>query len=201
MNKRSFPLRFWASALGALALVVAPLFVPPALAQLRPSRGSDLTAIDNRSPASPKPERTAERERGRSHLAAQLPSAMVDFDPLLDSPKFIRSSGGFLTGPHGQGRGVSALTAQALPADDPVLPVKAFLNEHRALFGFGAEVLSEARVKRDYVDNHNGLRTDRLGTTTGRHSGVSVGADGPHYPPGRADEPVQRVCAGSGCQR
>jgi uncharacterized repeat protein (TIGR01451 family) len=159
MKNRSYHLRLSATAFGALALVAVPLFISPALAQVRPTYRPDVPALDSRSPVSPKPERTAERERGKSHLAAQLPAAVVDFDPLLDAPKFIRTGQGFLTGPNGQGRGVSALTAQNLPANDPVLPIKAFLNEHHDLFGFGAEVLSGARVKRDYVDKHNGLHT------------------------------------------
>ena len=115
--------------------------------------------FDQRTALTPDAIRKAERERGKGHLAEQLPSAVVDFDPLLDAPKFIRASDGFLTGPAGQGRAVSEQTARALAANDPLLPVKAFLNEHHDLFGYGAEVLAGARVKRDYADSRNGLRT------------------------------------------
>ena len=159
MKKRFYPLRFSAIVSGALALVATPFLIAPARAQVRPTHRPDMPAFDSRAPAAAKSERTAERKRGQSHLTAQLPSAVVDFDPLLDAPIFVRASDGFLTGPNGQGRGVSALTAQALSAADPLLPIKAFLNEHRELFGHGAEALDGARVKRDYVDKHNGLHT------------------------------------------
>ena len=54
---------------------------------------------------------------------------------------------------------ISAAAAGVVPASDPHRPIKAFLNEHAQLFGHGAEALDNARVKRDYVTPHNGLRT------------------------------------------
>src|SRR5258706_1001766 len=136
----------------ALAPILALSFVPAALAQLRPAHRADVPDFDHRVASSQTPAQLAEREKGRAQLAARLPSATVDLDPLLATPKFIHASDGFLTGPTGQGRSVSALTAQALPANDPHLPIKAFLNEHSALFGHGADALGNPRVKRDYVD-------------------------------------------------
>ena len=143
----------------ALVPIIMLGFSPSVLAQMRPTHRPDVPDFDNRVPSASTAAQLAEREKGKSHLAARLPSATVDLDPLLKTPKFIHSSDGFLTGPQGQGRAVSALTAQALPANDPHLPIKAFLNEHSALFGHGAEVLDSAQVKRDYVDAHNSLRT------------------------------------------
>jgi uncharacterized repeat protein (TIGR01451 family) len=130
-----------------------------ALAQFRAAERPALPNFDNRAPAAPKPERLSERQVGQSRLAGQLPWAVIDFDPLLDSPAFIRSRDGFLTGPNGQGRAVSSLTAKAIPPGEPFQPIKAFLNEHSTLFGHGAGILDTARVKRDYVDAHNGLHT------------------------------------------
>jgi len=149
------------NVLRSVALVAACLAYSsaPALAQFRATEPSAWPDFDNRAPAAPKAQRSSERQVGQSRLAGQLPWAIVDFDPLLDAPSFIRSRDGFLTGPNGQGRAVSSLTAKAIPAGEPYQPIKAFLNEHSSLFGDGAGILDTARIKRDYVDAHNGLRT------------------------------------------
>ena len=94
-----------------------------------------------------------------SRLQARVPGAKVERDALLGTPKFICSTTGFLTGPNGEGKGVSAEAARAVPANDPHRAIKAFLNEHTPLFGHGAEALDSARVKRDFTTAHNGLRT------------------------------------------
>ncbi|MGC3988228.1 MAG: hypothetical protein QM796_00820 [Chthoniobacteraceae bacterium] len=49
-------------------------------------------------------------------------------------------------------------TALAIPVTDADRPIKAFLNEHQGLFGYGAEALSTARVKRNEVSRTNGMR-------------------------------------------
>ncbi len=159
MKMRVYSPRLAATVFGAIAAVTGLLFVTPGLAQVRPTHRPDMPNFDNRLPLAPTPGRNTEREQGKSHLAAQLPSAVVDFDSLLDAPKFVRAGDGFLTGADGQGRAVTALTAKAIPVGDPLLPIKAFLDEHHELFGYGSEVLIGAHVKRDYVDAHNGLRT------------------------------------------
>ena len=147
--------------LRAAALVAACLAGAgtPAFGQFRATERPKLPDFDTRAPAASKSERVTERQSGQSHLTEQLPSVVVDFDPLFDSPKFIRSRDGFLTGPNGQGRALPALTAKAVVSNEPYQPLKAFLNEHASLFGYGAEVLDTAQVKRDYVDAHNGLKT------------------------------------------
>ncbi len=149
------------SLLATPVLASACLLWPgtPALAQFRPVHRQDLPDFDSRAPAAAQ-IRAVDRASGRP-ISPRRPVAhcQVDFDPLLDSPKFIRSRDGFLTGPNGQGHAVSASALQAVPANDSHRPIKAFLDEHSALFGHGAEALDTARVKRDYVDAHNGLRT------------------------------------------
>lgn len=92
-------------------------------------------------------------------LRAKVPGVRIDMDPLLGTPKFVGATTGFLTGPSGSGNGVRPQTAAAFAGDDPHRPVKAFLSEHAALFGVGAEALAEARIAREYVTAHNGLRT------------------------------------------
>ncbi|MBI5384185.1 MAG: M36 family metallopeptidase [Verrucomicrobia bacterium] len=93
------------------------------------------------------------------HLHARVPRARVEFDPVVGSPKSVAASDGFLSGPRGEGRGISKAAADAFKADDPHHATKAFLQEHRALFGHGSEALDTAPVKREFVTPHNGLRT------------------------------------------
>ena len=92
-------------------------------------------------------------------LHSLIPDARIQRDELLGSPAWITSVRGFLTGTNGAGRGTSAAAATQFSANDPHRATKAFLQEHRALFGHGPEALVAARVKRDYVTAHNGLHT------------------------------------------
>jgi uncharacterized repeat protein (TIGR01451 family) len=99
------------------------------------------------------------KQEGVATLHERLPTAKVDFDPLLGSPKFIHASDGFLSGPDGIGKGIPAEALQAFPADDPFRPVKAFIHANKGLFNHGAELIEAAEVRKNYVTAHNGLRT------------------------------------------
>ena len=68
----------------------------------------------------------------------QVIGAVVDvqFDGLLQTPRFIHDRDGFLTGPGGQGRAVTKPSAAL--ASDPHAPIKSFITEHSDLFGFDA---------------------------------------------------------------
>ena len=102
------------------------------------------------------PEQVSAQER----IHAAVPDLQpIEWDDVLGTPRWIHRREGFLTGPQGEGRAVAAKTVRALPADDPDRPIKAFLEENRALFGHGPEALLSAEKKRDYVTAHNGLRT------------------------------------------
>jgi VCBS repeat-containing protein len=87
------------------------------------------------------------------------PHIQLDYDPVLLSPKSVMPRLGYLTGPGGAGVTVSDATAQMFDPDDPDRPVKAFLQEYQALFGFGPEALNDAAVQRDYVSAVNNART------------------------------------------
>ncbi len=87
------------------------------------------------------------------------PQIQLDFDPILLSPKSVMPRLGYLTGPGGAGVTVSDATAQMFDPADPDRPVKAFLQEYQALFGFGPEAITNANVQRDYVSAGNGART------------------------------------------
>jgi uncharacterized repeat protein (TIGR01451 family) len=88
-----------------------------------------------------------------------VPSAKVDVSEAPGWGKWISSTEGFLTGPGGSGNGVAGGTLAQVPSNDTNRIVKAFVQEHSQVFGFGAEALDAARVSRDFVSAHNGLRT------------------------------------------
>jgi len=78
----------------------------------------------------------------------------VDFDAVSGSPSNIVAAGAFLSGARDVG--------QKLPGNqDAVAAVEEFIRGNSALFGHGAEALrpGAARVTREDVTAHNGLRT------------------------------------------
>jgi len=140
----------------SIALTLTICFVPsmPALAFWAPPQGR-LENFDRRQLVVPTPEQADAATRVKKVVTG----ARVEFDSILASPRIVASPNGFLTGPSGGGRAIMKQTMDALPANDPDRVVKAFLNEHAALFGHNAEVLSQARRKEDFITPHNGLRT------------------------------------------
>ncbi len=98
--------------------------------------------------------RAAERR-----LKTELPRARVSFDPVSRAPRYISTGGEFLTAAGGRGKTVSAGTAARFAVGDPYGPTKAFVQEHRDLFGHGPEALDQARIKREFETAHNGLKT------------------------------------------
>src|SRR5207248_3420041 len=89
----------------------------------------------------------------------RVPELKITSDKVLGTPRLISARRGFLTGAQGQGGAVTEPFLQAFPAADPHRVIKAFLNEHSALFGHDASALASANVSRDYVTKHNGLHT------------------------------------------
>ncbi|HMJ65743.1 MAG TPA: M36 family metallopeptidase, partial [Candidatus Binatia bacterium] len=129
---------------------------PLALASKKP----DLPPLPNfdkrRDPRAEKSELPPGKAAAANVLHERVPGLNISVDSVLDGPAFISSREGFLTGPAGQGKGVQIAAAAG---NHPHGPVRAFLNEHSALFGFGAQALDVANLKRDYITPHNGLRT------------------------------------------
>jgi subtilisin-like proprotein convertase family protein len=124
----------------------------------QPSSGR-LPDYDSRLGTRKSPPISTEQKNARANLQTRLPGVRVDFNELTGSPRMVSAGDGFLSGPQGRGKTVSAEAAAAFAATDPDLPTKAFLTEHRKLFGHGPEALAPARVVREYVTPHNGLRT------------------------------------------
>src|SRR4051812_16077712 len=105
-----------------------------------PHDHESLPNIDRRLDGPPVAETplAANRARAAQALQARLRDLRIDRDPVTKSPKWIASTRGFLTGPDGEGGAVPAATAAAFAKGDPQRAVKAFLNEHREIFGHDA---------------------------------------------------------------
>jgi hypothetical protein len=129
----------------AIAAIGSP---PPELADFdlrTPNpRSSQASALDHSAPL--------------AKLKALVPDCKVDFDDLTGSPAWIRSARGFLSGTNGGGA-IPAQTLGRYSSVDPYRVTRAFLDEHRDLFGHGPEALDTARIKREFVTEHNGLHT------------------------------------------
>ncbi len=101
----------------------------------------------------------AVRAAAEKALAGRVAGLRVERHEALGTVSLISSPKGFLTGPNGQGGAVSAKFLQKHADGDEHRVVKAFLDEHASVLGHDASVLTAARVKRNYVSAHNGLRT------------------------------------------
>lgn len=124
-----------------------------ALAQLPPS-GPELPNFDKRI-VGESPAATSAGQFAAIASNVRVPEAKIDFDERTGTPKWITSARGFLTGPVLQ----SAGSGQAAVLADDHRATRAFISEYREFFGFGPEILAGARVKRDAVTPHTGLRT------------------------------------------
>lgn len=79
-------------------------------------------------------------------LTQSVPGLKVDFDPLTGTPSNIMAPGRMLA---------DAVKSE----DDPHAPVMAFIDSHTGLFGHDSSALKGARISRDDVTAHNGMRT------------------------------------------
>ena len=132
----------WIALAAALVCCVAPMDSRAAVDR------ASLTNFDVRASA-PRKSAQASQKAAHEKLKQAVPSAAVDFDPLLNTPKWVHSSGGFLTGENGEGKSVSAETAKKFDRD-PDKALKGFLHEQRDLFRHGPEVLSDAKKTREH---------------------------------------------------
>ncbi len=127
-------------------------FLPPA--------NPPLPNFDKRQKQAPQPAALpADQAAAVAELRAQLPNLTVDFEPVTGSPKSVSAGEEFLSGAGGKGKAISANSLAGFAGDDPYRITKAFLRDHRRLFGFGSEALDNARITREFVTAHNGLRT------------------------------------------
>lgn len=95
-------------------------------------------------------------------LRARMEGVRIDLDNVVASPKFIHNRHGFLS-PPASAREITHPRVAGSPPDieddNPHRPIKEFLDENLELFGHGSDILKGARKTRDYVTEHNGMRT------------------------------------------
>jgi hypothetical protein len=142
----------------ALILLVLPLLSARNGLAFQPPERPGLPDIDRRGGGAAVAA-ARERQVAVAELRAQVAGVGIDFNEVVGGPKWVRSRNGYLSGPGGEGKGISAAVAAGYGTNDPHRAVKAFLQEHRALFGHGPEALAAARTYREYVTPHNGMRT------------------------------------------
>jgi hypothetical protein len=145
-----------AGSLLVVLLIAAPLGL---LAQTLVER---LSNFDRRLEARPsRPTLEADRSAALEALQASYPGLRVVLHPVTASPAWIHNADGFLTGPDSEDEVTHPRLAGASVSrpTDPHRRIKEFLNDNPVLFGHGSEILAGARVTREYVTEHNGLRT------------------------------------------
>jgi hypothetical protein len=165
------------------AALVGGLWLGWTALAFRPPAQSPLPNFDKRTAAPaggpalqaiPTPDRfdfTPAQRASVSILKNRVPGVRIEPAPFTRAPRLIAAEQGFLTGPGGVGRAVSAEALQAIPAGDPHRVVKAFIREHQILFGHGPEALDRAAVYREFTGAHNGLRTT---IWQQQHAGIPV---------------------------
>ncbi len=120
----------------------------------RPPPATPFPDFDKRSPAP-----ADARQPAANALRALVPDATIEFDAVTLSAAHVTAKRGFLSGPDGKGRGIGDAALNSIQKNDPHRATKAFLRQHRDLFGHGPEAVEAATVKRDFVTAHNGLHT------------------------------------------
>ncbi|MSU59588.1 MAG: hypothetical protein EXS35_15715, partial [Pedosphaera sp.] len=118
-----------------------------------------LSDFDKRQSAAVSEDVDASRAAAAMRLRNNVPGLKVDFDSITRAPKDVSSADGFLTGANGAGRALGPGSLTGFAASDPHRLTKGFLREHKALFGHGPEVLATARITREFVTPHNGMKT------------------------------------------
>ena len=124
-----------------------------------PPKQAALPNFDKRNVTAQAVSPDAGQQEAEALLKNRVPGLQITRDRILGTPRLITAVDGFLSGPGGRGKALQVSAGFAAPANDSQATIKAFLNEHAAVFGHNADALASARVKRDYVTAHNGLHT------------------------------------------
>ena len=129
---------------GAMFLAAWPAFAATPKNGRLPNLDRRLERLTAANAAAPAIRATGppERNAAEATLRARLPRVQIDRDPIHGQVKWLAAYDGFLTGPNGAGRGLTAGPAlRAVPMNDPHRIIKAFINEHAAIFGHDTRAL------------------------------------------------------------
>lgn len=119
-----------------------------------------LENFDKRKLPAPTPAVVApQRSAAALLLGERVNGLRFQQDERAGTPRILAAQRGFLTGAGVAGRGLSQASLDTIPSTESHRIVKAFVNEHAALFGHDATALAAARIKVDATTEHNGLRT------------------------------------------
>jgi uncharacterized repeat protein (TIGR01451 family) len=147
----------------AVLLVVSTLMGTVGTTDARAAARPTRTPLGDYDPRLTKPNPAPVPETAVAGLKARVPDLQVSVDRVLGAPASFSSRAGFLTGPGGTGLGVQPAFRARFGdrANDPHAVIKAFLDEHAGLVGYGSEALAPgaAVVSRDYVTTNSNLRT------------------------------------------
>jgi hypothetical protein len=134
--------------------------VVPALKAFRTPERPELPNYDKREKgAAVRPSLAPDKALAAEALKARVSGLRLSVDPIVGSPRYVSSTHDLLSGPNGLGKGISPEFRNAIPTEDRHGTIKAFLNEHAAMFGHGAEILDSGVITREYTTPHNGLKT------------------------------------------
>ncbi len=123
-----------------------------------------LANLDRRREGLVQSELSTERAAAATVLQNRIPGVQINVDDILASPNFIYSPQGFLSAPDNEEEALPPETlemraARKPAAKDPHRSIKRFLDQNNGLFGYNSTILSAARISREYVTDHNGMRT------------------------------------------
>ncbi len=128
-----------------------------------PQLPSEMANFDARPAVRAAPQPLAgERQDSALEFKRRIPGVQIDLDSVTAAPCWIQSNVGFLTGPDGENNVLPRAPQAGLPLVDPPDPhgmIKRFLDENAALFGHDSTLLNGARNSREFVTEHNGMRT------------------------------------------
>lgn len=144
----------WARALAAacglaLSAMAAGQIAPPPVdhGHNEAAHGAGLPFFDARLDAEGTPLKVARVDRALERTLEGIPGVMVDYDALLGTPRFVRSTQAFLTSP-----------VKEAGAGAPIDVVRRFVAANRGLFGIAPAEIDSARVVRNLLTQHSGVR-------------------------------------------
>lgn len=150
-----------------LAMSAVMLFAEQAAAQVAPPRienfdiRHDDDAMRRRCDEAIDVKFIASRTAAAARLSREVNGVRISFDPILGTPKFVRSTRRLLTDAPGVLNGQSEQVGQSDPASW-LLIIRDYIDEFGDLFGVGGDALDQCRISRNYVTAANGVRSITL---------------------------------------